>query len=114
MYDLLNRVALVTGASRGIGRAIALALAEAGAAIALNYRERSIAAEAIADAVRQKGGRAETFRADVSSSNAVNGMVADVSKRFGPIEILVNNAGVAAAPAERSRKLTSITSSRLI
>ena len=103
MSDLLNRVALVTGASRGIGRAIALALAEAGAAIAVNYRERSTDAEAIADAIRQKGRRAETFRADVSSSNAVNGMVADVVKRFGPIEILVNNAGVAAA---RDREIT--------
>jgi 3-oxoacyl-[acyl-carrier protein] reductase len=97
MIDLQNRVALVTGGSRGIGRAIALALAAAGAAVAVNYRERVEDAEAVAASIRQRGGRAAIFGADVSLRIAVQSMAHDIESELGPIDILVNNAGMAAA-----------------
>jgi 3-oxoacyl-[acyl-carrier protein] reductase len=97
MSDLKDRVALVTGSSRGIGKAIALALAEAGAVVAVNYRQRGEDAEAVADAIRNHGGRATAFAADVSQRTAVEGMVHDIEERLGRIDILVNNAGMAAA-----------------
>jgi 3-oxoacyl-[acyl-carrier protein] reductase len=93
--DLNGRVVLVTGASRGIGAAIAAALAEAGAAVAVNYRERGKEADAVAAAIRSKGGRAVATAADVSHAAAVAKMVAHVTSALGPIDILVNNAGVA-------------------
>ena len=91
----LNRIALVTGASRGIGAAVALALADAGADVAINYRERGPEAQSVAAAVRAMGRRAIAVAADVSSSEAVAGMVATVTAELGPIDILVNNAGIA-------------------
>ena len=97
MSDLKDRVALVTGGSRGIGKAVALALARGGAAVAINYRERDKDANEVAEAIRKSGGDAATFGADVSLGAAVQGMVRDVEERFGPIDILVNNAGMAAA-----------------
>ncbi|HEY6619177.1 MAG TPA: SDR family NAD(P)-dependent oxidoreductase [Steroidobacteraceae bacterium] len=97
MADLKDRVALVTGGSRGIGKSVALALARSGVSVAINYRERGTEANAVADAIRENGGRAAAFVADVSRSAAVQGMVSDVEKRLGPIDILVNNAGMAAA-----------------
>jgi 3-oxoacyl-[acyl-carrier protein] reductase len=93
--DLTGRVALVTGASRGIGAAIALALAEAGADVAVNYRERSVEAETVAAAIIAMGRRAATIAADVSDSEAVAAMINSVTGRLGPIDILVNNAGIA-------------------
>jgi len=95
MDDLTDRCALVTGASRGIGGAIALALAAAGADIAVNYRERRIDAEAVASEIVGRGRRAAAFAADVSSAEQVKRLVADVEAALGPIGILVNNAGVA-------------------
>jgi 3-oxoacyl-[acyl-carrier protein] reductase len=92
--DLADRVALVTGASRGIGRAIARALGEAGAAVAVNYVERSADAEAVAGAIRQAGHAALAVKADVSDSGAVARMVREVETALGPIDILVNNAGI--------------------
>jgi 3-oxoacyl-[acyl-carrier protein] reductase len=97
MSDLKDRVALVTGGSRGIGRAVALALAREGAAVAINYRERDNDANAVADAIGKSGGRAKAFGADVSLTAAVQGMVHEVEKSLGPIDILINNAGMAAA-----------------
>jgi 3-oxoacyl-[acyl-carrier protein] reductase len=90
-----NRVALVTGASRGIGRAIAVALAASGAAVAVNYRERQAdALDAVAE-IQAAGGRAIAVGADVSDGDAVAAMVDRVSAELGPIDVLVNNAGIA-------------------
>src|SRR5579883_283744 len=96
MSELNNRVALVTGGSRGIGKAIALTLAKAGAAIAVNYRERGDDAAAVVEAIHKTGRRAAAIKADVSLGAAVRSMVYEVEERLGPIDILVNNAGMAA------------------
>jgi 3-oxoacyl-[acyl-carrier protein] reductase len=93
--DLGAHVALVTGASRGIGAAVALTLAELGAAVAVNYRERTDDAEAIVAKIKSSGGRAMAVAADVSQSAAVAGMVERIARELGPIDILVNNAGIA-------------------
>ena len=93
--SLTARIALVTGASRGIGKAIAIALAEAGADVAVNYRRRKDEAEATVAAVRQLGRKSAAFGADVSGAQAVTAMVTSIEQALGPIEILVNNAGIA-------------------
>jgi 3-oxoacyl-[acyl-carrier protein] reductase len=96
MSELKGRVALVTGGSRGIGKAIALSLANAGAAVAVNYRERSGEAAAVVDSIHKSGGRAVAIGADVSANAAVRDMIFEVEERLGPVDILVNNAGIAA------------------
>ena len=93
--DLNGHTALVTGASRGIGAAIAIALAEAGAAVAVNYRERADEAEAVVAKIREFGGRAVAIAADVSQAAAVAKMVDLAGSALGAIDILVNNAGLA-------------------
>jgi 3-oxoacyl-[acyl-carrier protein] reductase len=93
--DIGGHVALVTGGSRGIGAAVAMVLAEAGAAVAVNYRERAADADAVVAAIAAKGGRAMAVAADVSQAADVNRMVGQVASAFGPIDILVNNAGIA-------------------
>jgi 3-oxoacyl-[acyl-carrier protein] reductase len=93
--DLNGHIALVTGGSRGIGAAIALALAEAGAAVAVNYRERADDAGAVVAKIKSKGGRAIAVAADVSQAAAVTAMVDQVGSALGPIDILINNAGMA-------------------
>jgi len=93
--DLGAHVALVTGASRGIGAAVALTLAGLGAAVAVNYRERAEDAEAVVAKIKSGGGRAIAVAADVSQSGAVAAMVEQVARDLGPIDILVNNAGIA-------------------
>src|ERR1700722_5404833 len=95
MPDLKGRIALVTGGSRGIGAAIVLALAETGAAVAVNYRERAADADAVVAGIRSKGGRAIAVAADVSQGAAVARMIEHVASALGPIDILINNAGIA-------------------
>src|SRR5882724_11404674 len=92
---LRGRTALVTGGSRGIGAAISRALAEAGATVAINYRERADEAERLAEALRKTHVHAITIAADVSQRDAVAKMVEVVKSEFGTIDILINNAGVA-------------------
>ena len=104
MKDLNNRVALVTGGSRGIGAAVAIALAKAGAHVAVNYRERADAASAVCSEITRTGRKALAVQADVSVSDDVRRMVAEIEAQFGGIEILVNNAAIA-----HPRKLQEIT-----
>jgi len=92
---LNGKVALVTGGSRGIGAAIALSLAEAGADIAINFRARSADANEVCVAIRKAGRRALALQADISKSGEVSGMVAQIERELGPVNILVNNAGMA-------------------
>lgn len=92
---LNGHTALVTGGSRGIGAAIVRSLAEAGAAVAINYRERASEANTLATAIGEAGGRVITIAADVSRSDAVTQMVQRVTSDLGPIDILINNAGIA-------------------
>jgi len=92
--ELAGRVALVTGASRNIGRAIALALAGGGAAVVVNARRSHDEARAVVKEIEAKGGRAAESLADVSDEDAVNAMVAATLDRFGRLDILVNNAAV--------------------
>jgi 3-oxoacyl-[acyl-carrier protein] reductase len=95
LVDLQGRVALVTGASRGIGRAIALALAERGSAVAVNFQTRSGDADAVVAEIHSAGGRAIAIRADVSISAEVAELVARAVGELGPVDVLVNNAGIA-------------------
>jgi len=104
MKDLKNRIALVTGGSRGIGAAVAIALANAGADIAVNYRERADAANAVCGEIAEMGRKAIAVQADVSVAAAVKRMVAEAEAHIGGIDILVNNAAIA-----HPRKLEEIT-----
>jgi 3-oxoacyl-[acyl-carrier protein] reductase len=94
MASLNNRVALVTGGSRGIGRAVAISLADAGAAVAVNYREKATEARNVAETIRAAGGRAMAVGADVSRAAQVSEMMAACERELGPVDVLVNNAGV--------------------
>src|SRR5215472_18639280 len=95
MQALHDKVALVTGGSRGIGAAAALALAQAGANVAVNYRRHNEEAEKVCSAIRASGRRAVSLQADVSRSAAVTAMITRVQTELGPVGILVNNAGIA-------------------
>ena len=92
--SMKGKVALVTGGSRGIGRAICLELARQGAAVAVNYAGNSAAAEETAALCRELGAEAEVFQADVADPAACDALVAAVKERFGKLDILVNNAGI--------------------
>jgi glucose 1-dehydrogenase len=91
---LLGQKALVTGASSGIGRAIALSLGDAGADIVINYVSGEDQAEALAEEIRTRGARALTLRADVSDESQVRAMFSAMLEEFGTVDILVNNAGL--------------------
>jgi 3-oxoacyl-[acyl-carrier protein] reductase len=95
MVSLKDRVAVVTGGSRGIGRAIAVSLAEAGADVAVNYHLRKADAETVAQSIRALGRRSMPIAADVSRADQVAAMMAAVVHELGPIDVLINNAGVA-------------------
>ena len=90
----MNRVALVTGASRGIGRAIAAELAEAGHAVCINYLTHRQEAETLAEKIRNHGGNAIAVQADVADRAAVETMVRTAEAELGPVSLLVNNAGI--------------------
>lgn len=92
--ELTGRVALVTGGSRGIGKAIAIALADVGADVAVNYRERAEDAAMVVEAIRSLGRRASAVAGDVSLGESVQKMIARVGSELGPIDILINNAGI--------------------
>ncbi|MDR3255923.1 MAG: 3-oxoacyl-[acyl-carrier-protein] reductase [Synergistaceae bacterium] len=89
-----GRVALITGASRGIGRAIAVELGSKGCRVAINYQNSEAAAEETRRAIQASGGEAIVVRADVSDSGEVKKLFETVNKELGPVEILVNNAGI--------------------
>jgi len=93
--ELEGKVSLVTGASRGIGKAIALKLSSLGSKVAVNYRDREAEANSVVKAIASHGGEeAIAIRADVADAKAVKAMVQQVTERWGKIDILVNNAGI--------------------
>jgi 3-oxoacyl-[acyl-carrier protein] reductase len=94
MGSLDNKIALVTGGSRGVGRSIALALAEAGANVAIVYRSSAAEAQQVVDEIAGSGRKAAAFQADVSDANLSKEIVDRVIAQFGTIDILVNNAGI--------------------
>ena len=95
--DLSGQVALVTGGARGIGRAVAVALAEAGASVAVTARTEAQVDETVR-MIRESGGTAGAFPADVSDPKAVERLMGDVMSRLGPVDLLVNNAGLPSPP----------------
>ena len=95
MKKLENKVAIVTGASRGIGAHIAIALASLGAKVLVNYAGNQSAAEHVVEAIRSAGGEALTIRADVSSAADVKAMFDAAIEQYGKVDILINNAGIA-------------------
>ena len=94
MKRLDGKTALVTGASRGIGRAIAIELAHQGAKVAINYASSDAKAKALAEEINETGGIAIIYKADIANSEEARAMVAAVAKEFGHLDILVNNAGI--------------------
>lgn len=94
-YELAGKTCLVTGASRGIGRACAIFLAKEGCPVAVNYREREKDAAETCRIIEEAGGRALPFRADVSRPEEVEALTSGVKEALGPIYVLVNNAGIA-------------------
>ena len=92
--SLENRIALVTGGGRGIGRAIALELSKRGAAVVVNYNKSAEAAEALSAEIKAAGGKAAVFQADVSNSAQAQNLVKFAVDTFGDLHILVNNAGI--------------------
>ena len=94
MQRLKDQVALITGGSRGIGRAIALALATEGANVVINYANSSTAADEVVNEITAAGGNAMALQADVSCENQVDDLIKNIVEKWGKIDILVNNAGI--------------------
>ena len=94
MFDLTGKVALVTGGSRGIGRAASLALAKRGAHVVINYVSNEGAAREVAEVIQAAGGKAEIVQFDVGSSEAAEKAIAEVAKRLGRLDVLVCSAGI--------------------
>lgn len=94
MKELKGKTGLVTGGSRGIGRAIALALAEEGADVAVNYRQNQEAAEAVCEQIVRLGVRAKAYKADIADPQQVDQMIAAIMTDLGPVSVLVNNSGI--------------------
>ncbi|MCX4095820.1 SDR family NAD(P)-dependent oxidoreductase [Nocardia sp. alder85J] len=97
--SLQGRIAVVTGGSRGVGRAIALRLARDGAAVAVNYRRDAGAAESVVAEIRENGGRAHAYAAAIDDESAVRSMTEGIARDLGPADILVSNAGSASRGA---------------
>ncbi|MGB8320132.1 MAG: 3-oxoacyl-ACP reductase family protein [Ignavibacteriaceae bacterium] len=93
--NLKNRIALVTGASRGIGKAIALALADEGVNVVINYRSNKEEADKVCKSIMEKGVKAVAVKADISEPDSVNKMISIIEKELGDVNILINNAGIA-------------------
>jgi len=94
MTNLNGKVALVTGASKGIGASIARELAARGAAVAVNYSSSKASADKLVDEIKAAGGKAVAVQANVADPDAIGPLVQTVAKKLGPIDILVNNAGI--------------------
>jgi 3-oxoacyl-[acyl-carrier protein] reductase len=113
MKILLNKVAIVTGGSRGIGAAIAKRLGCEGAKVIVNYRQSRDAAEEVVEAIRESGSEAHAIAADVAKTDDIKQLMAETHKRFGGLDILINNAGYAKAEqipiAETSDELFDMT-----
>ena len=93
--DLTGKIALVTGATGGVGSEIARSLAAEGASVAVNYRSSAEEADALVKQIAAKGGKAKAYKADVADFAAVQAMIGDIVKDFGGLNILINNAGLA-------------------
>ena len=96
---LKGKIAVVTGATSGVGREIALSLAAEGASVAVNYRSSTTEAEALVGEIAAMGGKAAVYHADVADFAAVKAMIEKIVKDFGGLNILINNAGLGDAPA---------------
>jgi 3-oxoacyl-[acyl-carrier protein] reductase len=114
MTDWTDQVAIVTGGSRGIGRAIARALAAKGAAVCINYANHATEAEAAADEIAAAGGRGIAIQADVADADAVARMVARTEAELGTVSILVNNAGVSSPATLESYDPAAMTRMRQV
>lgn len=106
MNELDGKIALVTGASRGIGKAIAIALAQAGADVAVNYHTNQEAAQEVCTQIETLGGRTIAVQADISKAEQAVRMVITVEQQLGPVAILVNNAGI--APPKEIEAITEL------